>query len=878
MRLAALFEFPVRRPGVVVVAAIIVSALAIWAITRLKPDASLEAMLSGDARATRALGRLLNEFVAADELIVMASVPDSSAPTPWTARLEEFARRMEKNIDASPEALQLIESVQWRVDDQAKQFVEIELIPAGLYYLTDAELDAARQRLTAPAMRREIARNEAMMSVPGPAASAMASALARDPLRLHEFLLPRLSAQKVYETLPGTDAMISPDGRAILVRLVGNRSPSDLEFARSITAMAHELAEQANTDQLRLEYTGAYAVASASERSIRRDMIVSVTTSVMGIVILFALVFRRPVRMFLLAFTPVVFGVLIGLAVAALAWEGLTPLTAAIGAVLAGMAIDYSIHYLAHYQALRSDGDRATAASARATRTRAARTSAVLASPLLAAFATSAVGFAAIGSSSVGALRDFSALGTLGLLGAFVACLTVLPAMLSLGGRRPAPRERSSTRLNPAPLLEWIARHGRLCIGAAASILAAAAVVVAAAGWRGELLELETDLSVMHPQPNAPLAAQDHLTERFGVSLGSLVIHLSGETPRDVLTLAHEVSDRLDTLAARETGIAASLGPQTLLPDPRLIESRRAMFSQAEVDRIVADFRAAMADSIFGDEVIAPYAAFLRTLLHPGDAPGLTTLLKYPRLAGTMLTRDAVEGRAEPNEAIMSIVLNRDVADRIARDRVIAFIRRQLTDLPDAALTGISVVGADTERTIHRELPRLILIAGVITIAYLGIHFRSLGHSLLALLPTIYSLVILLATIHLAGVKVNLVNLVAAPLLIGIDVDYGIFLLSLARQARREKWDGLTLARRAGVSCGAILICAATTILGFGSLMTMSVPAVRSLGLAVAVGVVACVVASVFLLLPLLVKLCSNPCPASPDTLDCLAPPESSGD
>jgi hypothetical protein len=96
-----------------------------------------------------------------------------------------------------------------------------------------------------------------------------------------------------------------------------------------------------------------------------------------------------------------------------------------------------------------------------------------------------------------------------------------------------------------------------------------------------------------------------------------------------------------------------------------------------------------------------------------------------------------------------------------------------------------------------------------------------------------------------------MVNLVAVPILIGIDVDYGIFLVSVAGQrSRDESLPGLI--DRVAPSCHAIVMCAATTVLGFGSLAFTSVPAIRSLGFAVGVGVIACIAATFLLLVPIL--------------------------
>src|SRR6185437_4062213 len=142
----------------------------------------------------------------------------------------------------------------------------------------------------------------------------------------------------------------------------------------------------------------------------------------------------------------------------------------------------------------------------------------------------------------------------------------------------------------------------------------------------------------------------------------------------------------------------------------------------------------------------------------------------------------------------------------------------------------------------------------------------------LALAPTLFSFLVLLAVMHLAGQKLNMINLVAVPLLIGIDVDYGIFLVSLARPQKirarlipspgtpgegqggssslgrgqpldplpspppeyreREKRSLVQLANNLSPVCHAVMICALATLIGFGSLAWTSVPAIRSLGIA----------------------------------------------
>jgi hypothetical protein len=165
-----------------------------------------------------------------------------------------------------------------------------------------------------------------------------------------------------------------------------------------------------------------------------------------------------------------------------------------------------------------------------------------------------------------------------------------------------------------------------------------------------------------------------------------------------------------------------------------------------------------------------------------------------------------------------------------------------LQGVQGATLTGLPVVGHDAESALGRELSQLLLAAVTLVAGYLLLHFRRLADMLLSLLPAAVGLAILAAIVRLAGIRLNMINLVALPLLIGIDVDYGIYLVSLARPA----------APALASAAQAVLICSTSMVAGYASLALTDVPAVRSLGEVVALGVVACVFAAMFLLYPVL--------------------------
>jgi predicted RND superfamily exporter protein len=844
--LTRLVTWPVHHPRAALLVALLAAALSLAAVSRIRPDASLERMFPRNDPSAKALGAILNRFSAVDDLLVLASLPDSdAADPPDVQRLLSFAQRLESQVRDSAEAQRLTDGVVYQADEQTLAFFEKVLVPNALFYLDDQAFAGAQQRLSRPGMAEQVRRNQTMISAPGPAANALSKAILQDPLHLHEFILDKITANRPMRTYQNSQAFLSPDGRSLLIRVIGKRPPSDLEFSKHFTAVIASLVDRANSDGLTIDISGSYAIAAASERAIRRDMISSVIGSVVSLALLFLAAYRRSFVMFALAFGPTALGALYGFGVHSLISPSLTPITAVVGGILAGMGIDYSIQYLAHFQAQRSNGQSAADA---------ARHALVVVGPaLFAAWATSVVGFIAIGWSSVQALRDFALLASLGLAGAYLASIFVLPALVMAADRwkMTASSSANANRLRIEPLLGFLSRRPGWAAGVC-GVIALAAILVSAAP--GDLLPLESDLTVMHPRPNPPLDAQTRIARRMGISPGSFLIYLHSDTPENLVALAHEVSRRLGSPGVRAAGVSGTFGLASLLPDPAVARSRLRLIGPAEADRIVSDFRAVIADSLFSPAAYEPYASFLRHLLTRTTPPGLPDLISYRRLAESFVPSSAFSANVVPTEAISLVNVDRPPEDRVSRDAAISAIRQALAGLDGATLTGMSVMSYDIERSVHHDLPRLLAAAMGVVAAYLLVHFRSLKDAALAILPALFSFACLLAILRLSGQRLNVINLISLPLLVGIDVDYGIFLVSLARVVGRNLSRG-DLSRELAPSCHAILMCALATILGFGSLAFTSVPAIASLGVAVGVGVAGAFAGTVFLLFPVLVLI-----------------------
>ena len=125
--------------------------------------------------------------------------------------------------------------------------------------------------------------------------------------------------------------------------------------------------------------------------------------------------------------------------------------------------------------------------------------------------------------------------------------------------------------------------------------------------------------------------------------------------------------------------------------------------------------------------------------------------------------------------------------------------------------------------------------------------FRDWWLSLLALLPTAIGLVWAAGLLAIARSELDLFALFAVVTFVGIGVDYGIHLVQRYREAGAAKQAIEELAP-------VILVAAAITVLGYGTLVTSSYPPLRSIGVVSAVSVATLAIASVLVLPALLTK------------------------
>ena len=529
--------------------------------------------------------------------------------------------------------------------------------------------------------------------------------------------------------------------------------------------------------------SGTVFYAGAARASAEREVDLIGAGSLTGMLLMLYLVFRslRPLALGLLS---VGFGIATALVVTIAVHGEMHLITLVFGASLIGEAIDYAIQYFAAHLGAGKDWE-ATAGLRR------------IAPGLTVALATSLLGYGALMLAPFPALSQIALFALVGLSAAWLSVFLLLPALLV----RPNRRDPEAAVALPQRLLRWwqTTMTRRACF-----ILAGVLLLLAAPGWLQ--LQGNDDVRLLVTRPPALLAQEEQIRELTGMGNGSQFFLVEGATPDALLANEEKLTARLATLALQGE-ISGYQSLSAFVPSLQRQEQNHALWQ----DKVFADesalhtlfARAGLRDEIADQQI----AAFKASSGHP---------LLLEDWLNTPLSTPFRHLWLGSNEGVSaSIVLPQGVVDAVR-------LNAATTDLP-----GITLVDkADSVTRLFRNyrqwgalwlLGALGLVYGVLCLRY------GWRQAIVVLTPTLLAMALALGIFGYLKTPLTLFNLMGLMLVLGVGVNYAIFL--------RE--GGV----RAAATLAGVLLSAGTTLLSFGLLAFSSMPALSGFGLTLLVGV-----------------------------------------
>lgn len=628
---------------------------------------------------------------------------------------------------------------------------------------------------------------DALRALYTPAGWLGARPFADDPLNLYGDFLAQLAPMAGRLRLQDGVLLASGGGRDyVLVAAESDASPFAVaQHARVEPAIAAAIAAAAQGDAgVEVLSSGVIRHAAAASARGKAELATFGTVSLLGIVLLVSLTFRGA-RPLLLTLTSLAVGATAAITVCHFLFDKLHLITLVFGSTLTGVTVDYSIHYFADQFRQRDTWDPR-------------QTLAHVGPAILIGMAATVLGYQALLLPPFPGLRQMAVFSIVGIAS---ACATVLLAYPLLANRRPATHTPAALRL--ARRLGAL-RLPRVSRGA--GMLAAGLLALTA--WGLSRVEFADSVRTLQSSPAWLQAEEARVRELLGGAQDSRFFLVEGATAEDALRAEETLREALDALvqAGQLTGYQAV--------------SRALPSAQRQRENFAA----------LAAQVHAPAGALPRILAQAGYPPAVVEARRAAIAAPPPLTPEA--WLASPASSGLrglwlepvSAALGRGVATAVTVSGVADAAALAALDarLPEVRFVDrVARISSVLQR--YRQLATACLAAAYALIGLVLVLRYGRRAGLTLLLAPLGGAALTLAVLGAMGEPVNLFNILALLLVLGMGVDYAVFM----REGR---------ASRATVIM-AILLAGTMTLLSFGMLAFSATPFIHSLGLTVLLGV-----------------------------------------
>ncbi len=611
---------------------------------------------------------------------------------------------------------------------------------------------------------------------------------------------------------------------AILVTTpLSSGSDQAFELQARIRALVDEIDPTRFHPSLEVAFTGNLVTSAEQHRTVTTDL-AHVGIWGVGLILGIVFLFFLRVRVLLCMTVTIALGCTWAFGLAALTVGYLNTATGFLASIVAGNGINFGIIYMARYMEARRDQKLDVPEAVRT-----AHRDTHLAT--LAASSAAMVAYGSLAATDFRGFRHFGIICGSGMLLCWLATYLVLPAIL-VASERIAPMFQDETKWTSRvrgvygyPFV-WLAAGHPRAVAVAGIAVSIASGVLAYRYLADDPMEYDLK-NIRNERVGATSAG------RLSTRVDKVVGRLKQDGKAIVTERIDQVAPLVAELERRRTEGGGKAFERTVSLFDLLPSDQEAKIELLETikDRLErGKKRGFVTDADW--KKLEPHVPASLKVLGPDDLP--------EQIARPFTERDGTRGRIvyiEPKTG-------RSVYD--ARYLMLWADTFREVKLPNGDVvrgTGDPVIFSDMLINIREDAPTAILLSFLGTVAVFFLAFRGKAVTWLALVTLVAGLAWLMAFLALRGIKLNFLNFVALPISIGVGADYAINVLG-----RREIEGDDGLAKVFVETGGAVVLCSLTTTLGYLALLFSINGAVRSFGLAAAVGELTTLVSAMLVL------------------------------
>jgi predicted exporter len=608
--------------------------------------------------------------------------------------------------------------------------------------------------------------------------------LGRDPLSFRNQAFRKLAAVAMLSNARIEEGFImDPTGRHLLLIAETTVSIGDSKNGQDLLVYLDKAIKENVPKNIKAHVVCAHRYTVANANTIKKDLVIVIVASSLGLCIVFLLLLRHWRAIFVFAAPSI--AVIAAILFTAIIFGRISAITVGFGAVLLGIADDYGLHVFFALRRRQSDPVECVKH---------------LAVPETVSWATTVSVFVILLWSNVPIQRQLAIFSIAGLTLSLSIAYLWLPRWV--GGNVPQ-RELTVSTAN-SPNRTWI-------------IIIWMAVILMSIPFCFKV-QFDGNLRNIGVVPRDIMADELLLRNVWADPRGRAMVVVSDSNVESLLQANEKISAELSQICGSgQLAGLASLLPSRETQKKNLLRWRRFWNENGRLEQLRKSLNIQGSNFHFSQGAFEPFLQSLTGEQQPFDISELKEIAG-PLMEPFFLQREGIPG-------LINFIPDDEKT-------IEAFNKSGLSSAQGISILSQKRFASILRRLLLGEFRRFLIFSVVIVILVLIIILRKMTRVMLCLSPAITGITVMLAMMTLLNMKINIFNVAAGVLVIGLSIDYGVFMVH-----KKSRSTNLS-----------VITSAITTIVGFGALTLARHPAMFSLGITVVFGIIPSVLCSLFVL------------------------------
>ncbi len=751
--------------------ALLITVLALLLVSRVNINDNALDLLPGEA--VRGDLLLLKKLGLMDRIIITLSLDNNSNREEDYQALKSSTRKLGNSLTESPHFTGVLYTLPHRSEFEIYQFIQ-QRLPL---YLSEDDMVNVAELTTDKGIEKALL--SAFTLLNSPAGYGMQQLIQQDPLGITALYLDKLNHLRAEYAIQVEDGLFhSNDKKHTLLIAESKKGLTDADSAREIETLLQTIFTQSLSPQIKPMVIGSLPHTLANANAVRSDLktLLPLATILLLTLLLISL---RSIKALLVLAIPFL-AAPPAIIITAEIYQNVSALALGFGIVLLGIAVDFAIHL---YFGLASTENQEDFLKH-------------IRRPILLATLTTGSVFTVLLFSQVPSHRQMATLALAGIVLAVTYAWFLIPSTVK--------HNSISKQIVTAPVSTQPSTRSSLIKIIIWSIF----IICGLLAWPH--LSYNGNLQTLDAPNTIVLEDEKRFRAIWGQQGDQVFVVITSNNLDEALQRNYKLYQYLSANTSSFQSVAPILPS---ISDQQKNSERWKEYWQGSLPDFQQRFMAKAVAMGFSEKGFLPFFQSLQNLpaaesLLDQFPPGLKTLassmIRLPQESGdqfllpTTLTVD--------NE-LYSTLLSLEKSDA------------NITLLANKKWRN------QVEKLLKKDILVLSLAAALVITLIIVVNFRSFCITLATMAPVISALAAMILFSAITGRELNMMHLLMGIMVIGLAVDYGIF-VTCAHQ-----W------QISGDSLKAISICAMSSLIGFGALSLAHHPALNSLGITVLVGI-----------------------------------------